>query len=231
MFTGSMLMSGGVGGNDSYTKLLIHANGTGQTFVDSSASNHTITANGDVTQSVTQSKFGGKSAYFDGTGDYLSMADNADFNVGAGNFTIDAWFYVPTVNSNKAIFASQTDLYMGLCFLTTDKMRYFASSTGTSWDLLNGDTGSGIGTIAITANVWHHVAYVRNGDNWLGFIDGVQDINVTVAGTVITKNEAKNVGRWGDGFLFTGYIDEFRFSKGIARWTANFTPPTAPYGS
>ena len=77
-------------GNDSYDKLILHANGIGASFIDSSASAHAITAIGNATQSATQSKFGGKSGYFDGTGDYLRMAASSDFAF-TGDFTMDVW--------------------------------------------------------------------------------------------------------------------------------------------
>ena len=80
---------------DSYTKLLIHSDGpdNGQTFVDSSG-NHTVSAEGDVKHENTQTKFGSTSIYFDGTTDWLKMADSADWDIAASNsesFTIDLW--------------------------------------------------------------------------------------------------------------------------------------------
>ena len=76
-----------VGVDSADIKLLIQGNvGTGQNFTDSSLSNHTITANGDVTHSTTQSKFSGSSIYFD-SNDSLSVPDSADWNIGSGDFT------------------------------------------------------------------------------------------------------------------------------------------------
>jgi hypothetical protein len=82
----------------------------------------------------------------------------------------------------------------------------------------------------ITPNVWHHYAFVRNGNNWLSFLDGVKDLDTSATGTVVTRSEAKNIGRWGNGnYWFNGQICEFRFSKGIARWDSTFAPPQSPY--
>ena len=82
--------------DDSNTKLLIHSNTTNAdtTFTDSSASSHTVTRNGDTYHSTFRKKFGTTSIIFDGTGDYLSVADHADWNFGGGAFTIDFWIYV-----------------------------------------------------------------------------------------------------------------------------------------
>jgi len=73
---------------DSYTKLMLHMEGSGNSFTDSAASK-TVTANGDVTQTTAQFKWGSSSTVFDGSGDYLSLADSDDWNFGSGDFTID----------------------------------------------------------------------------------------------------------------------------------------------
>ena len=221
-----------VNGLDNYTKLLLHMNNPGTTiFVDSSFSDHTITANGDAIGTTT-AKYGSGAVNLDGTGDYLALTNSlGDFDVGSGDFTLDCWFKIPNTTGNKTIFAPHTDIKGLGMFITNNTMAYFASSNGTSWNLLMGDGGgTDTGTIAITANVYHHFALTRKGNSWKGFIDGVQDIARTVAGTVTYLAEQKNIGRWGNGgYWFTGQIDEFRFSKGIARWNAPFTPPGDEY--
>lgn len=102
-------------GNDLYTKLLIHGDGTGNAFTDSSSGNKSITAHGNATQSSTQSKFGGKSMYFDGSGDYLSTSDNTDWNFGTDNFTIDCWVYFSASSTSQGIVSSMpSDPYVDL---------------------------------------------------------------------------------------------------------------------
>ena len=87
-------LSQGFVGVDTYTKLLLHnnSNDSSTSFIDSSGTGKAVTANGDAKISASQSKFGGSSALFDGTGDYLSLADSDDWNFGSGDFTIDGWF-------------------------------------------------------------------------------------------------------------------------------------------
>ena len=81
-------------------KLLIHGNeGSGQSFTDSSLSNHTVTAVGDATHSTTQSRFSGGSIFLDGTGDYLSVTDSSDWAFGTGDFTMDMWVYSTNLNN------------------------------------------------------------------------------------------------------------------------------------
>ena len=76
--------------------LLLHGDGTNgsTTFKDDSINNHTITAYGNAQISTTQSKFGGASMKFDGSGDYLAIADNDDFELGSSDFTLEAWVYL-----------------------------------------------------------------------------------------------------------------------------------------
>src|SRR3989338_1134677 len=78
--------------HDSYTKLVLHSNGTdGSTRFTDSATNKTTTAYGNAQIDTAQSKFCGASGLFDGTGDYLTLADSDDWSFGTGNWTIDCW--------------------------------------------------------------------------------------------------------------------------------------------
>jgi hypothetical protein len=85
-------------------------------------------------------------------------------------------------------------------------------------------------TMSDTAT-WHHIAVVGSSGTIKIYIDGVAQGNTAAQGTIIDSSSSYGVGRAGDysGLYFNGWIDEFRVSKGIARWTSNFTPPTAPY--
>ena len=103
-------------GIDSYTKLMLHFDS------DKGVTGHNITFNGDMDFNPTINKFrsgnnGYGSFYFDGTGDYVSITSNEDWNFGSGDFTIDCWFYVPNVTGNKTIIAGNTDFWMGMLLL------------------------------------------------------------------------------------------------------------------
>src|SRR3989339_1601630 len=76
---------------DSYTKLMMHMEGSANSFVDS-ATSKTVTAYGGVTQTTAQYKIGSKSVAFNGTTDYLTLADSADWNFGTGDWTVDFWY-------------------------------------------------------------------------------------------------------------------------------------------
>jgi hypothetical protein len=172
---------------------------------------------------------------FDGDGDYLELPYSADFNFGSGDFTIETWFK-PSNDTRMYLFSGTTDYVLGLDFYyqtgTTRTIQIWASSNGTTWDLINGDSGgNGIGTIALALSTWHHVAFVRNGNRWMTFINGMIDKDITVSGTVINKSEGKRIGRMGYNsgqpslnFYMTGSISNYRVSN-VARYTSNFAPP------
>jgi len=236
----SLKVSGG--GIDSYTKLMIHADGTdaSTTFADSAAGK-TVTAHDNAQIDTAQSKFGGASGYFDGDGDYLTLSASEDWNLGGGDFTIDFWIYLNSTG-RQYFFGMGTDTsthyVLGLDYnsVGSNKLGLWASSNGSSWDMIGADSGgNGIGSTTLTLNTWHHIAVVRNGSNWKVYIDGVVDINLTVSGTILNPSGRQlNVARCaylGGSFHLNGNIDEFRWSKNIARWTANFTPPASAYTS
>jgi len=158
----------GYNGRPATTNLMIHGNvGTGQSFSDSSPSKHTITANGHVTHSVTQSKFSGGSIYFDGNGDYLSVTDSSDWSFGSGDFTVDAWINLANISTYHVI-AAQDDNNVQKSWqfrtnVTTGDLLFRYSTNGTNETDFTATSG-------ISINTWHHVAVCRYGSSGMGNI-------------------------------------------------------------
>lgn len=204
---------------DANTLLLLHA----EDFTDSSMYARPITNNG-VT--FTTGKFN-NSFYFNGN-NYLSFAQLIS---GSSNFTIDFFVKVNSTSSTEQIFAR---------FGGTAYVNYPSASIG----IINGNilyesydsNGMGFGnygSITLSTGVWHHVAFIKNGSSYYGFVDGILDLSNSGQTDLGTQNTNSYIGwtetKSGEShFPLIGYIDEFRVSN-IARWTANFTPPTAPY--
>lgn len=205
-------------------------------FTDYSPTPKTITRNGDTKILTAQSKWGNGSGYFDGTGDYLSTPADTSFNMGSGNFTVELWAYF-TANPSSwggdpgVILVGQTlAAVSGRSF----ELGIFGSSLANCsfWpEVFSGSTryGSQAAGQNLSLNTWHHFALVRNGSTLLGFINGIQ-VASTAIGT-ITVNSSSNpmmVARFNDEtyqYCHQGYIQDLRITKGIARYTANFTPP------
>jgi hypothetical protein len=208
-------------------------------FIDNSRNNFAITSSGDAKLSTSQYKFGGASGFFDGTNDYLLLPSGNSLEFGSSDFTIEFWWY-PTSTSRQGVYHGSfgADWSLGIDYSsvsTNQKIGIWASSNGSSWNLINADAaGNGIGTITVNQNAWNHIAYVRNGTTWMLFINGVRDLNLTgISGTVINRSTyQKSVGCWFNDSAFnelSGYLDELRITKGVARYTANFTPQNSPF--
>lgn len=221
-------------GLDNYTKLLLHCDGAdGSTnFIDSSFSGKTITAVGNAQIDTAQYKFGGASALFDGNGDYLSIPDSDDWAFGSGDFTIDFWvrFNALPADGKRASFYYQLDS------TSNDIMFDLANNNGVYiWRFLVYISGSSIINVQKSATIsvatWYHMAVVRNGNDYMIFQNGTQ-VGATVTDTDTIPDYISTL-RIGDrpltDYSFNGWLDEYRISKGIARWTSNFTPPTRPY--
>lgn len=222
--------------DDGYTVSLLHFNGTdgATSFIDESGK--TWTAAGSAQIDTAQSKFGGASLLLDGTTDYISTPDSADFNFSNGNFTIDFWFRAASTMDNF-------DTWFGIWNSTPANTNYIKFDYGSggairfvvvaSSSVVAEYTASSAQTF--TAGTWYHLAVVRNGTNILIFKDGTSLTLTTstaisssslpdLTGAAVYGSDRANASR-----DINGHIDEARISKGIARWTANFTPPSIEY--
>lgn len=201
------------------TVLLLNGNGTnGSTVIrDSSPARNVITVNGNAQISTAQKKYGTGSLYFDGTGDYLSMTDSAAFTLGTSDFTIEGWFYQVAAKDYAHIFSTT------LSYGTTNNIRLQVSAG--VFNIYTGNAAIFTGVSSVSNSVWVHFAVVRSGSTITLYKDGISVAsNTSVTNSFVTDSFI--VG--GDSnYQFNGYIDDFRVTKGYARYTANFTPPTA----
>jgi len=200
-------------------------------IIDNSTNNVVFTVYGDTSvksfdpflPNSNYSSYG--SAYFDGTGDYLTFANNTAFAFGTGSFTIEFWIYAPS-NNDKFILGGRSaigtmHITTGGYLSTAGVLRYVGSSTIVS-------------SSVITDNKWHHCAIVRDGSNNITlYVDGVSSGTgtdttnyTTTTGTwVMGANDTSYPANVGSNNL-TGYISNFRIVKGTAVYTSSFTPPT-----
>jgi hypothetical protein len=206
--------------------LLLKCDGTdaSTTFTDVSNAAHTITANGNAQVDTAQSKFGGASLLLDGTGDYLSAASSTDWAFGTGDFTVE-FFFRKTANGpsgfdNAMSTADNAGTGAGGWFIELSTSRGLNVNFAAVQVLTAADSGWG------TDGAWHHFALCRAGTALSAYIDGT-----SVDGDTNSTDLAQTALRIGDeaGFEFAGHIDEIRITKGVARYTANFTAPTTEF--
>lgn len=221
-------------GNDTYTKALLQCNGSdaATTFTDSNlgGSAHTWTANGNAQIDTAQSKFGGASGLFDGTGDDVTTPDHADYTLGTGAFTGDAWVR-PAADGSLLYCFGQAHTT-----LADANSAWYVARTAANKIAFNVVEGTTVTTVTGTTNViagaWYHVAVVRTGNTLKLFVNGVQEGGDTAfSGTINNSTAVLAIGAAGAfaSNRWNGWIDEFRLSVGVARWTTAFTPPTLAY--
>jgi hypothetical protein len=215
----------------SNVSLLLHCNGTNgsTTFTDNSPSPLAVSGAGNAQISTAQSLYGGASLFLDGVGDFLAVPSSAALTFGTGDFTIECSVFISSfVNPQNWLLGNYIggiDGYFG----------FYIDASGDNLAFRNGDSevvsqvlSSNIGT-----DVWRHLAVTREGTTLRFFVDGV----LQGAGSTFTSNLdgqgscglGSTAPSFPDDSEFHGYIDEIRVTKGVARYTASFTPPTGPY--
>jgi hypothetical protein len=199
-------------------------NFTNAGVIDATAKNVLETV-GNAQISTTQSKWGGGSISFDGTGDYLKAPDDVNWDLGSSNFTIEAWVY-PTASPLQPILIGQwTSSYAWLLTLSNDSNRYLRGI------LYNGSFNDYVSTSPLQLNNWNHCAMVRESNTVSLYLNGSRVYTTTFTGSVSTSTSAVTVGANASGAdPFTGYMDDVRITKGLARYTGStYTTPTAPF--
>jgi hypothetical protein len=208
--------------NYSSVSLLLNGNGTNgsTTFTDSSSYGHTVTPGGNAQISTAQSKFGGASMYFDGSGDYINCPASTAFSFGTGDFTIEFFARWNSFSNVNVIIDTRSggSSANGLAIYTDVNGTIVVYSGFTTFI-----TGS-----ALQVNQWYFVALSRASGTTRLFIDGVQS-GALASDTRNYTDQNFFAGRTNESAInyFSGYIDDLRVTKGIARYTSNFTPPAA----
>lgn len=211
---------------DAFTVSLLHFNEAhGSLNIYDEIATKTWSPVGDTQIDQTQSVFGGSSIKFDGAGDSLQRLSiggfGADYQFLTGDFTIDFRVRFNTIGSVVLADWRVTDgLYPCIFVTAASKLAYF----------VNGVTVI-TGTTTLVVNTWYHVAVARSGTNTKLFLNGTQEGSTLVdSNNYSIGTDRPIIGANGPlTVFFNGWIDEFRVSKGIARWTANFTPPATEY--
>jgi hypothetical protein len=215
------------------TSLLLNFTNAG--ILDNTAKNVLETVgNAQIDTAVV--KYGTGAMEFDGSGDYLVIPRNNDLYLGSGNFTAECWVY-PTASPNQAFIMGQWSGSTGSTTLSwvlnlsddaNRNLRFLLSTDG------SGVLTNTISSSALTLNAWNHVALVRNGSVFTAYLNGTAATGGTytiTAGTALyNATNPITVGATSAGTqAFTGFIDDLRITKGIARYTANFVPPVARF--
>ena len=200
------------------------------TFVDDSSGSFSVTTNGNAALSTTESKFGGASGYFDGTGDYLQLPydSSLDLGSGSGDWTVECWVRVPSIPSDAMDIMGASlgggpqakwmvTMNMGTDFLYSANRVGFTTRSGGADQWINASHTWQVDT-------WYHIAVVHNSGTTTMYVDGTSV--GSIAYNVPAVNSGLRVGSDGEAYkYFAGYMDDVRITKGTARYTSDFTPP------
>ena len=184
---------------------------------------------GNAMVSTSVKKYGTGSLYFNplsaSAANYLVLPSSELGSFGTVNFTIEFWMYPTSLDTSHGTSSLAT-------LFDTD----VSAGSGTDWWAIH-QSGSGLvlasnstnqltsNTGILTANTWQHVAFVRNGTALTVYVNGTAQGSVTYATTLGSKRKLfigvqSGVARW-----YKGYLDDVRITKGVARYTTNFTAP------
>jgi len=208
--------------DETQVKVLLHMDGAdgATTFTDQSGRTWGVGGNAQI--DTAQSKFGGASALFDGTGDYIFGDGAKDLSFLVNDFTIDFWARWNTIANLDTMIDCRPDAEGAypVLYTTTTSLRYFVSSA----DRISGAT-------VLQTGQWYHICLSRVAGITRLFLDGVQEgANYTDASNYLNTTNRPLVGMGYSGNAFDGWIDEFRIVVGTGVSSA-FTPPTAAYAN
>jgi hypothetical protein len=180
---------------------------------------------GNAQVSTAQYKYGSSSLYFDGSGDWLSAPPTPQTDFGSGDFTIECWLYRTASGA-----ASDSGIASRGAPSNTNGFVFGYTSSNVLTFNFNYSGAIVTGSTAIPINTWTYVAVTRNGTTFRLFVNGTVDATATSSNSQTTNaSDVFYVGRSGfsSDRIVTGYIDDLRITKGLARYVQTFTPPTA----
>lgn len=220
------------GGGDPYfsdVELLLKFDGTNNstTFIDSSSNNKTITSNygygsSNAYISNTVSKFSGNTTGYFSSNSYGRITF-PDIIISSGtDFTIETWFYTGSPSSDFTLcsyYPTSGGNHQMLRFNHSGADKFLSYNQGSMFNFTR--------STSLSSNTWYHAAMTRENNVCKFFMDGVLESTNSSFNNEVKIN---TIGAgYGNSQSFDGYLDEFRITSGVARYTSSFTPPTAEF--
>lgn len=188
-----------------------------------SAANACLVPLNDAVSSTTQSKWGGSSLHFDGTGDQIFTKSQGNLALKDGDFTIESWVYFDVVYSagtrGQGVFQYEDD-----DTLNSFGWPFMAADGNGRWQMGYGTGNVSHASEGPSEDTWYHMALVRYNGTIKLYIDGVEKLSQSDS-TDYTRTRLVVGAYASNADRLNGYIDDFRITKGVARYTAGFTPP------
>lgn len=187
-------------------------------FKDVSNSRLPLKAKSAVSIDTNIKKFGSGSIHFTTSGSCITIPATNALNLSGGPFTIEVWLYPTSHSSGHS------------CIITSMAGELWLSSSGVLSVFWRGASSTTTSGIAVPLNTWTHVAMVYDGTNVILYQNGVKTNTPKAVGKLPSVTQAVSIGYHGTNVApYYGYMDEFRITKGVARYSGNFTPPTQSF--
>ena len=216
------MSSGGGGGAPAFSSLL-HFEGANNSTAFTDQSGQVWTAAGGAKIVTSDSRFGSACGLFPGTGRIYTGA-SADLGFGAGDWTVEMWLKANSVGGNQCVWDNRGASSSGISIYAS-----LSASYSGPWGIAGDSAVLTAGSSALSTTAWKHVAVTRQGSTLRGFMDGVLEFTYMYSFPFATSSAvtigANNLGTQ----AYNGLVDEQRVTKGVALYTANFIPPTAPF--
>lgn len=210
------------GGGAAFSSLL-HFEGANDSTVFTDESGKVWTAAGGAKIITSDSRFGSACGLFPGTGQIYTGA-SADLGFGAGDWTIEMWLKANSVGGNQCVWDNRGASSSGIAIYAS-----LAASYGGPWGIAGDSSVLTAGPSALSTTAWKHVAVTRQGNTLRGFIDGVLEFTYPYSYPFATSSAVTIGANYLGSQAYNGRVDEQRVTKGVALYTANFTPPSAPF--
>lgn len=209
---------------------LTHLDNTGNPtlFLDASIYSRTPTASGAAAIESSNIKFGTGSLFTPSipNNSALVLPVASELSFPTGDWTVEMWIYINAASASLMDIAGQASSNLNWILYIDSSGKLHAQSNNSGGTVVANINDSAV----FPTNTWVHIAYVRFGDSFLLFNGGALVASTTSAGAILSSAGGQN--KFGsDGFFGPGniYYDEIRLTKGVARYQASFTPPTAAF--
>lgn len=205
---------------------LLHMDGADGSTTFTDQKGKTWTPRGNAQIDTAQSKFGGASGLFDGTGDSIDTPDHADFNWGSGDFTVEGWIRPNTITGGHYVIAQiNAGGYGWLIYQNGSALQLYLSSNGTAWDIAS---AKAFGTIATGS--WNYFAVNRIGNDFTTYLQGVQGAAWSSSASIYDDTGTVEIGQGNLTAGYNGWLDEIRLTKGVGRDISSVPSEAFPNG-
>lgn len=211
--------------------VLLHCDGAnGGALVDETGKTWTVFTGAGI--NTATKKFGTAAFDLDGITGYAKSDDHADFALGSNDWTIECWYREASHGATRQIIGQHTTAGVVdsafILYSDTGVPTLSVYVGGTTYTVTSAVTG-------LSLDTWHHVAAVRDGGTLRLFVNGTAAGTTAIAGAVNNSVDPMAIGTIMGlgvpslGIYFHGIVDDVRITRGVARYTAAFTPPTAAF--